>query len=170
MKKRLRSITLCALFSVLIIFSAWIAIPTPLMVPITLQVFAVALCGFLLGAKQAAACTAVYIAMGAFGLPVFSHFSGGIGALSSTGGGFIFGFLILGICCGLKTLCKPNFLLPLLGILICHIIGILQFSFVSGCSIFAAFLTASLPFILKDIILVWLAGAIAKRIRLDKFL
>jgi len=170
MKHRTSKVTLTALFAVIIAFCAWISVPTPLSVPITLQVLGVAISGFLLGAKQGTVCTAIYILMGAVGLPVFSFFQGGIGVLSSANGGFVFGFLILSFCCGVSTLCKLKFVMPLIGILLCHTVGILQFMIVTGGSLWGAILTASLPFILKDIILVWLAGSLKKRIRLEDYL
>jgi len=103
-------------------------------------------------------------------LRCFSFFQGGIGVLSSANGGFVFGFLILSFCCGVSTLCKLKFVMPLIGILLCHTVGIIQFMIVTGRSLWGAILTASLPFILKDIILVWLAGSLKKRIRLEDYL
>ena len=170
MKNNTSRVTLTALFAVIIAFCAWISVPTPLTVPVTLQIFGVALCGFLLGPKMGLGCTAVYISMGALGLPVFSFFQGGLGVLTSANGGFVFGFLILSLCCGLNTLCKPKFILPLIGVLLCHAVGLLQFCLVSGSGFWGAFLTVALPFLIKDIFLVWLAGSVSKRIRLEDFL
>ncbi len=169
MKNQTHRLTLTALFAIIIAFFSWIAIPTPFGVPITLQVFGIALCGFTLGLKWGLACTLTYILMGAAGLPVFSFFQGGIGILTSANGGFVFGFLLLSAFCSLKTLCKPKFLMPIFGLLLCHAVGVLQFSYVSGVSLGAAFLTASLPFIFKDAALILLGNYISRKIRLDEF-
>jgi biotin transport system substrate-specific component len=168
MKGKYRKLTLAALFAVIIAFFSWVSIPTPLTVPVTLQVFGVALCGFSLGAKWGGACIAVYISMGAVGIPVFSFFQGGISVLTSQSGGFIFGFLILGIFCGISRLCKPKFLMPLSGLLLCHTVGVLQFCLVTGSGVLGGILTSSLPFILKDGVLVFLAYQTAKRIKLGE--
>jgi biotin transport system substrate-specific component len=46
-------------------------------VPFTLQVFAVILSGHLLGARYGALAQAIYVLVGAVGVPVFAQFSGG---------------------------------------------------------------------------------------------
>ncbi|MBR3594194.1 MAG: biotin transporter BioY [Clostridia bacterium] len=168
MSGRYRKLTLTALFAVIIAFFSWISVPTPLTVPVTLQVFGVSLCGFALGAKWGGACIAVYITMGAVGLPVFSFFQGGISVLTSQSGGFVFGFLLLGIFCGLSRLCKPKFLMPILGLLLCHTVGVLQFCLVTGSGVLGGIITASLPFILKDGVLIFLAHQTSKRIKLGE--
>ncbi len=168
MKTKSKRLTLTALFAIIIAFFAWISVPTPFGIPVTLQVFGVALCGYTLGLKWGLACTATYIIMGAIGLPVFSFFGGGLGVLTSANGGFIFGFLLLSVFCSLNTLCKLNFLMPCIGVLLCHAVGVLQFSLVSGANAGGVFLTASLPFIFKDFALVITAFYIRKRIRLEE--
>jgi biotin transport system substrate-specific component len=61
-------------------------------VPITGQTFAVLFVGATLGATRAALSMVLYLAIGVFGLPVFSgHASGSLFALPS--GGFIVGFI-----------------------------------------------------------------------------
>src|SRR5215203_1374885 len=60
--------------------AAQITIPlTP--VPFTLQVLAVILSGLLLGVRQGALAQAVYVLVGAVGVPVFAGFAGGVGRL-----------------------------------------------------------------------------------------
>ncbi len=169
MKTRTRKLTLTALFAIITAFFSWTAIPTPFGVPITLQVFGIALCGFALGLKWGLACTLTYIMMGAVGLPVFTFFQGGIAVLTSANGGFIFGFILLSAFCSLNTLCKLKFLMPAIGLLLCHAIGVLQFSLTSGAPFFGSFLTASLPFIFKDALLIFLAYGVHKKIRLEEF-
>lgn len=63
-------------------------------VPVTLQVFPVVLAALLLRGSWAAASMAVYVTLGAIGVPVFSHGTGGLGVLLGPTGGFIFGFVL----------------------------------------------------------------------------
>ena len=69
--------------------AAQIAIPTP-PVPFTLQVLAVILSGLLLGLRHGALAQAVYVSVGAVGVPVFAEFSGGLGVLLGPTGGYLF--------------------------------------------------------------------------------
>lgn len=62
-------------------------------VPITLQVFAVVLCGMMLGSRLGMLAQVEYVAMGAMGLPVFAGFKGGWFALAGPTGGYLAGFI-----------------------------------------------------------------------------
>ena len=159
--KKTKLITLCALFAALCAILSWISIPTPF-APITLQVFMVAFCGFALGSKAGTATVITYLLLGALGIPVFSSMQGGIGVLLSATGGFLLSFPILAFLCA-KGYKKGRRYLPFLGLLICHICGVLQFSFVTGSRILEAFLLVSLPFFFKDILLVFAAGYVARK-------
>lgn len=145
-----------------------ISIPLPGGVPLTLQTFAVALCGYLLGPALGSAAAAVYLALGASGLPAFAGFSGGIGCFLGPTGGFLWGFLPFALLCGLgiKSGKKPLALaLGAVGLASCHLAGVLQFAAVMNLSVPAAFLTASAPFLIKDGISVALAYLASAAIR-----
>ena len=68
MKKRILNITFAALFTAITAALSQAAIPTPFGVPLTLQTFAVALCGYVLGIKWGLASIITYILLGAFGV------------------------------------------------------------------------------------------------------
>lgn len=93
-RPRLRTLDMAymALFAVLMAVCSWISLPLG-PVPFTLQTFAVFLAIAVLGGQRGTLAVLVYLLMGAVGLPVFSNFSGGIGALMGTTGGYILGFL-----------------------------------------------------------------------------
>lgn len=156
---------LIALFAAIGAITSWISIPMPSGVPITLQTFGMALIGYTLGFKYGTASVALYIALGAVGLPVFSGFMGGIGKLLGLTGGFIFGFIFMAFFCGLiklkafkershivKTVLAIVF--GVVGLLICHLCGVLQFYLLNdkGMSFIAAALAVSVPYLLKDIV------------------
>ncbi len=168
-KSKIKLLTLTAIFTALISASAWISIFTPFGINLTLQMFAVCLAGFCLGAKWGAVAVIAYIAIGGIGLPVFSQFSGGFGVLFGVSGGFLWGFLFTTILCGIASKLKKKFfkrLFMILSVLICHIAGVIQFCVVSGNNIWVSFISASLPFLFKDLILVFLANFVAKKIKI----
>ena len=76
-----------SMFTVLIAICSWISIPAA--VPFTLQTLGVFLAVGILGGKRGTMAVLVYILLGAIGIPVFAGFSGGIGVLTGTTGGFI---------------------------------------------------------------------------------
>ena len=89
------SIAFCGLSVAFMTVSAWITVPFG-PIPFTLQTLAVMFVLFALKPKEALTSIAVYLILGALGLPVFSSFRGGIAALVGPTGGFIVGFLIAG--------------------------------------------------------------------------
>ncbi|MBQ4118794.1 MAG: biotin transporter BioY [Clostridia bacterium] len=168
-KTKIKKIAETAIFTAIIAALSWISIFTPFGVNLTLQLFGVCLAGFYLGAKMGVVATAVYITVGAAGLPVFSSFTGGIGILFGTSGGFLWGFLASSALCGVASTQNKKvlkYLLMVLAVLICHTAGVIQFCIVSGVNMWAGFVTASLPFLVKDFILVFLADFVAKKIKI----
>ncbi len=63
-------------------------------VPVTGQTFAVLLIGALYGSRLGAATMIAYMAEGASGMPVFASAAGGVGAIATASGGYLFGFVI----------------------------------------------------------------------------
>ncbi len=168
--KEITKIAFSALFTSLICLLSQISFVTPA-VPLTLQTLGVALCGFALGVKYSAACIVTYLAVGSLGLPVFSAFQGGFQIMLGPGGGFLWGFLILSVSCAWgKKIGKAWSLaaLPFAGLAACHALGVLQYSLVTGNSVWISFLTVSLPFCLKDIFCIiaayYLINTVKKRI------
>ncbi|HCC35692.1 MAG TPA: BioY family transporter [Ruminococcaceae bacterium] len=91
-RTRTRALIRCAVCTALLVVLGVFEIPLPL-IPITLQTFAVTLCGALLCPAEALAATGTYVLLGAVGLPVYSGFTGGLGILAGPTGGFLIGFL-----------------------------------------------------------------------------
>lgn len=151
---RTKLIIRAAVMTALIAVSSQLSIPLPSGVPITLQTFAVAFAGYFLGAKAGAAAVLAYIVLGAAGAPVFASFTGGAQALVGLTGGFLIGFVPMAFLSGLSR--GPSrargVALGTLGLAVCHLMGALQFSLVSGTGFFASLALASLPYILKDIL------------------
>lgn len=87
-----RNLVRCALFSALMCVSAWITVPFGA-VSVTMQTFTLFFMLGVLGGKSGSAVCLVYLLLGAAGLPVFSGFQGGFGALFGPTGGYLLGFL-----------------------------------------------------------------------------
>ena len=88
---RTTDIAYIGLFVAAMAICSWISIP--LVVPVTLQTFAVFLAVGLLGGKRGTIAVCAYIFLGAIGVPVFAGFGGGPGALLGQSGGYIIGFI-----------------------------------------------------------------------------
>ena len=143
---------------------AWISIPFGY-IAFTLQTFAVMLALFTLGGKWGTASICVYLLLGAVGLPVFSGFQGGLGALLGVTGGYLWGFAATGlIYWGFEKLCKP--LGAVLGLLSCYALGTGWFCLYSGGGSFAAAAASCvLPYVIPDVGKMYLAWIAGKRIR-----
>ena len=134
----------------------------------TLQTFGVAFCGFLLGVRGGICAAALYLALGAVGLPVFAGFGGSLAFLVGPTGGFLIGFPILALCCGFGAR-RKRMILGLVtafpGLIVCHLMGVLWFAHVSGISIAQAFLISSLPYVVKDILCIAVARVTAQKVK-----
>lgn len=89
----LRWAVLMAIGSLFLAVCAQLQVPLQ-PVPITMQTFGVLLLGMAYGSRLGAATVALYLAEGAFGLPVFAEFKGGLPVLMGPTGGYLFGFVI----------------------------------------------------------------------------
>ena len=87
-----KDIVLIGIFAALIAVCSWISIPTA--VPFTLQTFGVFMAVEVLGGKRGTLSVLVYLLLGAVGLPVFAGFTGGMGIITGSTGGYIVGFLL----------------------------------------------------------------------------
>lgn len=168
LKNKTQKMVMVGVMAAVLAVLSQISIPMPSGVPITLQTFAVALTGYLLGHRLSLTSISVYILIGASGIPVFSNFRGGLSMLTGPTGGFIFGFLLMAALCGLGL--RFNRILAmsmgLLGLIFCHIAGVFQFSLVTATGFWASALIVSVPYLIKDIISVLLAYGAASAIAL----
>ena len=108
----------------------------------------------------------LYIALGAFGLPVFSGFTGGFHILAGVTGGFIIGYIpctaLISLICAKYSEKKFSFPLSMiLGTLILYICGTAWHCIVTDSSVTASAAVCILPFIPGDIIKIAVASAIS---------
>lgn len=176
MKLSIRSICFIAMFAAVISVLSILTIPTPWGVPFTLQTFAIALAGFVLGKKCGTASAALYVLIGFVGVPVYAGMKAGPGVLFGTSGGYLFGFILMAFFSGLAFELRGSqknkttgmilsIVFALIGLACCHILGSIQLKFVIGSTLLYAFSVGSLPYLIKDIASVAAAYLIAIAVR-----
>ena len=139
-----------ALFTALIIVLSLVPFPIPGAAPTTLQTFVIPFAGIVLGARRGGMSALVYILLGAVGLPVWAGFSGGLGILFGLTGGFLFGFPIYAFAAGWGAdRGRLGFLICglLVGMVATYLLGMMQFSLVTGLDLRASFFAVVLPFL-----------------------
>jgi biotin transport system substrate-specific component len=154
----LRDLTLIFSGALFVAMFAQVKIPLPFTpVPLTGQTFAVLLIAAALGAKRGAASMAFYIALGAFGLPVFAGGASGMTYLSGATLGYLIGFVlaayVVGLLAerGLERSVRTSLLPFLVGTVIIYACGVTWLTILLGS--FSKAVTAGLiPFVIGDII------------------
>ncbi len=168
---RVRSMCLTAMMTVLLMIGAWITIPT--VPPFTMQTFVLYAMLILLNGKQMTAAVAVYILLGAVGLPVLAGFQGGIGALLGPTGGYLIGFLLISLLHTLpflvtKPLCR-YIVAVTLGTVLTYLCAVIWYAAVftgmTAAGIGAAAVVCVVPFVLPDIMKASLAYAVCSRLK-----
>lgn len=155
-----------AMMSALIAVLSLMIVPLPSGVPLTLQTFAIAFCGLLLGWRSGVAAVAVYLLLGAIGVPVFAGGKAGVQVLVSLTGGFLWGFLPMAALCGAPVRKLPlQALLCVAGLALCHAAGVLQFAADTRQTLLRAAQVASFPFLIKDLLSTAAALALARPVR-----
>lgn len=169
-----RNMALCALFAALLTVCAWLAIPAGDTV-FTMQTFGVCLTLGLLGGKKGTVSILVYLLLGAVGLPVFTGFQGGVGALLGVTGGYLLGFLASGLVYWLITALggtsgKVRLMAMVLALLACYVFGSLwfRFGYLQGGSQMGMgliFAKCVLPYLLPDALKLGLAWYLTGRLQ-----
>ena len=162
-----RSMVYMALCAVLTAVCAWITVPGP--VPFTLQTFALCCTFLLLGGRLGGVALLVYLLMGAVGLPVFSHFTGGLGVLLGPTGGYLLGFVlcapVYSLCSGGAKASPKRKTVALLAVLLCdYLAGTAWYCLLTGTGPAAALSLCVLPFLLPDLAKLMLALALTRRL------
>ena len=152
----------CALFAALMAVCAWICLSFGDTV-FTLQTLAVFLCLGLLGGKRGSAAIAIYLLLGAAGMPVFSGFRGGIGTLAGVTGGYLWGFLAAALVYRLlERFGKLSAMIA--GQLVCYLCGSLWFYLYAGGGFWLILVRCVLPYLLPDGVKIGLAYILTRRL------
>ena len=162
-----------AIGAALISICAWISIP--MTIPFTLQTFAVFAVVMTLGGKRGTLSTIVYILLGLVGAPVFSGFNAGVGVLLGNTGGYILGFVFIGLIYMLATKIFGEKLAVeiaalVLGLIVCYAFGTAWFMFnylrkTGSVGLVTVLSWCVFPYILPDLVKLALAVLLSKRIK-----
>ncbi|MGP7960803.1 biotin transporter BioY [Sanguibacter sp. A247] len=107
--ERARDLALVATFAALVAVCALTSVAfSAVPVPVTLQTFAVLLAGAVLGPWRGAAAVALYLAVGAAGLPVFAGGTGGLAAVAGPSAGYLLSFPLAALVIGLTVRAAGN--------------------------------------------------------------
>ena len=158
-----RKLTRCALFAAMMALCAWIGIPLGHTV-FTMQTFGVLLALGILGGKRGTISILCYLLLGAAGLPVFSGFRGGIGAILGPTGGYLWGFLCTGLVFWLlEKWSRPAAMAA--GIAVCYACGTLWYMTYTGGALAAVLAQTVLPYLIPDALKLVLALRLTKRLK-----
>ena len=172
-----RSMARVAMMAAVTAALAQVAIPLPgNPVPVTLQVLGVLLAGLLLPPGEALRSQAVYVALGAVGLPVFAGGTGGLQVVAGPTGGYLWGFLLgapvtawlrhrsagptrAGLAFGRDLLATAA------GVACVYAAGVAQLAVQTGLPLGRAVVMGAVPFIPWDLVKAAVAVAVAAPLR-----
>jgi biotin transport system substrate-specific component len=171
---KVRDLAYIALMAALLAICAWITIPIGA-VPFTLQTFGVFAALSLLGGRRGTIVILVYICLGLIGLPVFAGFNSGAGVLLGATGGYIWGFIAMGlvywaITAKLGEKLPVQIVAQVLGLVICYALGSVWFLqvYTAGDSVmtmWGVLAACVIPFVIPDLVKLALALVISNRVK-----
>jgi biotin transport system substrate-specific component len=135
-------------------------------VPITLQTFAVLLVGAGLGAALGAASLALYLLVGVMGAPVYAGGEGGWEWIQGATGGYLIGFLVAAAVTGLLAekhwdrRVSTAVTAMLTGNVVVYLFGLPWLARVADYGWQQAFENGLYPFVVGDLLKLYLAGAL----------
>jgi biotin transport system substrate-specific component len=164
------TMTRVALMAAVTAVAAQISVPL-FAVPFTLQVLAVILSGLLLGPRYGALSQAIYVLVGAVGVPVFAQFSGGLAVILGPTGGYLVSYPVAAAVAGLaarvardasrRRALSYSFLWGCAGLAVIYAFGATWLSVVSDLPLAVALAQGVLIFVPFDLIKVVLAALVA---------
>ncbi|GAB4370554.1 MAG: biotin transporter BioY [Spirochaetales bacterium] len=159
---------------------AFIAIPLPLSpVPLVLQNFFILLLALVLGPRLSTTSVALYLFLGALGLPVFAGGKGGFAHFFGPTGGYLAGFLLAAWVTGVLSVRRSrprseqgktrirfqDAAAAAAGTIAVYLLGIPWLAYKLGFDWQKAFLLGCLPFLPGDILKATAAAALAPQVR-----
>lgn len=139
-------------------------------IPYSFGLLAVFVASSLVDFRHGVAAVVVYVLLGAFGVPVFTGFSGGLGKVLGPTGGFIFGYIPCAAIIGFLVDRADDkiFVYPLsmiLGTVVLYLFGIVWFVIALRSDFITAFLACAAPFLWFDALKIVAATALCFPLR-----
>lgn len=176
MHRNALGLVLAALFAALLAAGSVFSLPLPPpLPPVTLAVFVALFAGLALGPVRAGAAVALFLGIGALGLPVFANASGGLGHFAGPTGGFLLGYLPAALLCGALADRRAwsygrNLAAALAGVVALYALGLPWFRAVLDArpdrelSMAGAFMIM-LPYLIGDVVKAAAAAALARALK-----
>jgi biotin transport system substrate-specific component len=167
--EKLRWIVLASLMAALTAVGAYIHIPIG-PVPIVLSTLFVLLSGLLLGSRWGLASMALYLLVGAIGMPVFAGGKGGFAHFFGPTGGYLFGYALSAWMAGFVSERSRGFLVleilaVMAGSLAIYGLGVPWLKWVAHMSWTKTFMVGMIPFLVGDAVKASAALVLARAIR-----
>jgi biotin transport system substrate-specific component len=167
--ERLKRVAAVVGGALLVALCAQFAVPLPgTPVPFTLQVAAVLVVGGLLGPRFGAASLALYLMLGAAGLPVFQPLGvPGVARLVGPTGGYLLAYPVAAALAGVVVADGRHWGRLILGltlaVLVIHAGGVAQLAVLTG-GFSGAIAAGSMPFLLGDALKIGVAALVVRRL------
>jgi len=167
--EKLRWMVLTSLMAALTAVGAYIHVPIG-PVPIVLSTLFVLLSGLLLGSRWGLASMALYLFVGAIGMPVFSGGRGGFAHFLGPTGGYLFGYLLASLLTGMiSERSHGNFFWEIIAVIIGSLaiygLGVPWLKMVTKMSWPKTFIVGMVPFIIGDAVKASVALILARAVR-----
>ena len=167
--EKLRMVVLASLMAALTAVGASIYVPIG-PVPIILSTLFAILSGLLLGSRWGFTSMALYLLVGAIGLPVFAGGKGGFAHFFGPTGGYLFGYLLASWITGfISERSRDRMILDILAVIIgslaLYALGVPWLKVVTKMPWTKALMVGVLPFLIGDAIKASVAVILARSIR-----
>ena len=167
--EKLKWLVLASLMAALTAVGAYLHIPIG-PVPIVLSTLFVLLSGLLLGSRWGLISMALYLLVGAIGIPVFAGGKGGLAHFFGPTGGYLFGYVLASWLTGLisersRGILVVEILAVFIGSLAIYGLGVPWLKIVTHLSWPKTFMLGMVPFLIGDAIKASVALILARAIR-----
>ena len=167
--EKLRMVVLASLMAALTAVGAYIYVPIG-PVPIILSTLFVILSGLLLGSRWGLTSMALYLLVGAIGLPVFAGGKGGFAHFMGPTGGYLFGYLFASWIAGfLSERSRGRMIVDIFavitGSLVLYAVGVPWLKMITQMSWTKALMVGVLPFLIGDAIKASVVLILARSVR-----
>lgn len=161
---KIRNMTRCALMASTMTLCAWIAVPVGSLA-VSLQTMGLFLTLGLLGGRLGTVTVAVYLSLGAVGVPVFTGFQGGFGTLLGPTGGYLWGFFAAALVWWALEGRLPRPVAMGLCLVMCYLCGTAWYAWMTATGAWAAVLVCVVPFVAGDVLKLMIAGLLTSGLR-----